>query len=117
MSWSELFFSFRGRIGRTEYWLTQISAGVLVGLLVCINRMTGDTGRDMLTVMDLVIGLVVLALCWPLLAVTVKRWHDLDMSGWWVLIALVPVLGGPIALIANGFLPGTQGRNRFGGPA
>lgn len=114
MSWSALFFSFRGRVGRTEYWLTQVAAGVLVGLLVCINRMAGDTGREMLTVLDLVIAAVSLALVWPLLAVSVKRWHDLDMSGWWALLPIVPVLGWPLALIANGFLPGTEGPNRFG---
>lgn len=116
MSWSQLFFSFRGRVGRALFWLVQIAAGVLVGLLVCINHMAGDTGREMFTVLDVVIGVVMLALIWPLLAVNVKRWHDLDMAGWWVLLSLVPLLGWPVTLIANGFLPGTQGPNRYGEP-
>ncbi|MFQ5760974.1 MAG: DUF805 domain-containing protein, partial [Acidiferrobacterales bacterium] len=43
-----------------------------------------------------------------------KRWHDIDMSGWWQLVNLIPVVGSFIALVANGFLPGTDGENHFG---
>lgn len=46
--------------------------------------------------------------------VQIKRWHDRDKSGWWVLINFIPCLGGIWALIELGFLPGTAGPNRFG---
>ena len=60
---------------------------------------------------DLIVNLL---LVWPALAVSVKRWHDRDRSGWWVLLNLVPVIGWLWALIDNGFLRGTAGPNRFG---
>jgi len=53
-------------------------------------------------------------LLWPTLAVSIKRWHDRGRTGWWVLVMLVPVVGWLVALVANGFLPGTPGPNRYG---
>jgi uncharacterized membrane protein YhaH (DUF805 family) len=41
-------------------------------------------------------------------------WHDRNKSGWWVLIAFVPVIGGLWYLIECGFLPGTTGANNYG---
>jgi len=55
----------------------------------------------------------ILLLFWPSIAVQVKRWHDLDKSGWWVLANLVPIIGGLI-FIGIGFIRGTRGNNRFG---
>ena len=55
-------------------------------------------------------------LMWVSLAVQVKRWHDRNKSGWWVLIGLVPLIGGIWALIENGFLAGDEAENRFGKP-
>jgi uncharacterized membrane protein YhaH (DUF805 family) len=58
--------------------------------------------------------IIFIPLLWIGLAVNVKRWHDRDKSGWWILINLVPVIGGLWSLIETGFLPGTRGSNRFG---
>jgi uncharacterized membrane protein YhaH (DUF805 family) len=49
----------------------------------------------------------------PNLAVTVRRLHDQDKSGWWILIALIPFIGG-IWLLILYFVDGTSGPNRFG---
>ena len=46
--------------------------------------------------------------------IIVKRWHDRDKSGWWVLIGLIPVIGACWTIIECGFLKGTEGSNRFG---
>lgn len=51
---------------------------------------------------------------WAHLAVNVKRWHDRDKSGWWVLIELIPLIGSIWALVELGCLKGTYGKNRFG---
>src|SRR5262249_35809552 len=63
-------------------------------------------------------GLIALLLfvvaLWISLAMGVKRYHDRNKSGWWVLIALVPVIGGLWYLIEAGFLPGTSGPNQYG---
>ncbi len=49
----------------------------------------------------------------PSIAVQVRRFHDQDKSGWFVLIGLIPILGGLVVLVFM-FLEGTRGPNRFG---
>ena len=57
-------------------------------------------------------------LMWPLIVVGVvvqiRRWHDRNKSGWWILLNLIPFLGSAWALIELGFIRGTKGPNRFG---
>ena len=52
----------------------------------------------------------------PAIIVHIKRFHDRDKSGWWVLIVLIPIIGAIWLLIELGFLKGTLGPNRFGSP-
>jgi uncharacterized membrane protein YhaH (DUF805 family) len=103
-----LFFSLQGRVSRRQYWLfgvlTLIGLAFLGHALLGIARVRAQTA-------DLLVNLL---LVWPALAVSVKRWHDRDKSGWWVLLNLVPVIGWLWALIDNGFLRGTSGPNRYG---
>jgi uncharacterized membrane protein YhaH (DUF805 family) len=58
-------------------------------------------------------GLYGLAVLIPSIAVTVRRLHDTDRSGWWFLIQLIPIVGGIILLVFV-CLEGTRGPNRFG---
>jgi uncharacterized membrane protein YhaH (DUF805 family) len=69
--------------------------------------MSAHTGGSVLS------GLASLALFLPSLAVAVRRLHDTDRTGWWVLIGLVPLIGWIIYLV---FMcqRGTEGPNRFG---
>ncbi len=98
----------RGRIGRATWWLygvaLPIGAGLLMHALLGIARIKAELAEH----------LVNLLLLWPTLAVSIKRWHDRDRSGWWVLVALVPFVGWLVALVVNGLLPGTPGANRYG---
>lgn len=59
-----------------------------------------------------VMGLFSLAMLLPSLAVAVRRLHDADFSGWWVLLALLPA--GQLVLFIFFLLDGTPGPNRFG---
>lgn len=104
----QILFGFRGRIPRRTYWLWGVLAlfGAAFGLWVLLG-IVGLRERQIEVVINL-------ALLWPGLAVSVKRWHDRNKSGWWVLINLIPVLGLVWALVENGFLRGTVGPNRFG---
>jgi hypothetical protein len=54
-----------------------------------------------------------LAILIPSLAVTVRRLHDIDRTGWWILIGLVPLIG-TIVLLVFALLDGTPGSNRYG---
>jgi uncharacterized membrane protein YhaH (DUF805 family) len=58
-------------------------------------------------------GIYGLAILIPSLAVSVRRLHDIDRSGWWILIALVPLIG-TIVLLVFALLEGTAGPNRYG---
>ncbi|MGA9423370.1 MAG: DUF805 domain-containing protein [Rhodanobacteraceae bacterium] len=117
MSWKSLLFSFEGRVGRGPYWALVVVSLVLFGGLSAWSVMSALNASDPGTASggaSFVIMLVSLAFLWPALAIQAKRWHDVDKSAWWILIALVPVVGGLIALVFNGFIAGTPGANRFG---
>jgi len=62
------------------------------------------------------IGLFFLAIFIPSLAVQVRRLHDTDRSGWWILLGLIPVVNyvGGIVLFVFYCLEGTKGENRLG---
>jgi len=108
MSPAQILFSFSGRIPRRTYWLWGVLAllGAAAGASMLLRIAgVGETTAD---------ALVQLLLVWPAVAVSVKRWHDRDKSGWWVLINLIPFIGALWTLVENGFLRGTPGPNRFG---
>ncbi len=125
--WKWLFLSFEGRAHRAHFWgggfaLSGISI-LLTIVLVTIASTAGDGTRDFvgvdgpdLAVIMLIIGLLVFAglNVWAGLAIQVKRWHDRDKSGWWVLIGLIPYIGWLWVLIEAGMLPGTPGPNQYG---
>lgn len=103
-----LLFSFRGRIGRRTWWLW--GAAAALGMAAYLTVVLRVAGVSQPTAEWLVNAL----LLWPALAISAKRWHDRDQSGWWSLVVFVPVIGWLWALVANGLLRGTRGDNRFG---
>lgn len=117
MDWKTLLFSFEGRVGRGAYWGLFVASIVLFGGLTGLSVMSVLNSPDPAnagsgySVVTVIASLVFL---WPALAIQAKRWHDVDKSAWWILINLVPVVGGLIALVFNGFIAGTPAANRFG---
>jgi len=118
-------FSFDGRLNRAKFWLilivTDIAMFVLLGILMAATGGSMTMGADGSmpemgggVVGSLVALVIILAAVWIGLAVGIKRFHDRGKSGWWVLIALVPVVGGLWYLIECGFLRGTIGPNAYG---
>ena len=104
----QILFSLDGRIPRKTFWLYGVLAPLLAAVLVML--LLGIAG-----VPDRIAeGVANLLILWPAIAVTVKRWHDRDKSGWWVLINFIPVLGVIWSLVENGLLRGSRGDNRFG---
>jgi uncharacterized membrane protein YhaH (DUF805 family) len=105
------YFAFDGRARRTEYWMFTLFNIIICVVLTVIDRMLGtwrpESGVGMLS------GLYCLAVLLPSLGVTVRRLHDTDRSGWWILLALVPLIGS-IALLVFMVLDSTPGPNRFG---
>jgi uncharacterized membrane protein YhaH (DUF805 family) len=62
----------------------------------------------------IILLVVAVVATWISLAIGVKRWHDRNKTGWWMLINFVPVIGPFWYLIECGFLKGTSGPNTYG---
>lgn len=101
-----VLFSFQGRLSRQPFLLFN-GAVILIGWLIFVILGSGEEAQQTLS-------FYIFLLLWPMQAITVKRWHDRDKSGMWILINLVPVIGQLWSLVEAGFLPGTEGENRFG---
>lgn len=108
------YADFQGRSRRKEFWMFQlgifllyIAAIVLAGILGAI-----DSSGTLSALIMGIFGLAVLGLIVPSLAVTVRRLHDQDKSGWFILIGLIPLAG--IILLVFYCMEGTQGPNQYG---
>ena len=101
------YADFDGRARRLEYWV--FAAVVYVGCVV-LGGLGASEKSPALLVAAFVFGVMLLL---PGLAVTVRRLHDTDHSGWWSLVGLVPFFGTVVMLI---FLltESEPGQNRFG---
>lgn len=106
------YADFSGRSRRKEYWMFVL--GVFLGAIVLsiiegILGMSGMVGG----VYGPLTTIFLLAVIIPSIAVQVRRFHDQDKSGWMVLLAFIPILGG-LAVLIFMCLEGTRGSNRFG---
>jgi uncharacterized membrane protein YhaH (DUF805 family) len=112
------YADFAGRSRRTEYFLFFIcwyAAMVLAGMAgigVAGNSSDLTSENVGLGVLALA-GILFVAGIIPAIAVTVRRLHDQDKSGWFILLNFVPYVGGLIMLVLS-FLPGTDGENQYG---
>ncbi|MDO4412116.1 DUF805 domain-containing protein [Cutibacterium sp.] len=92
----KLFFKnyavFRGRASRSEYWWTFLFLVLVSSVLEAINAVTASPGHEssLYLVLYAIWGLGTLI---PSLAIQVRRLHDTNRSGWWVLINLIPLVG------------------------
>lgn len=109
------YAAFSGRARRSEYWffaLFNFLALIILELIVAAAQTSKNDGLIVLTALPCM--LYILASIVPSLAVTVRRLHDINKSGWWYFIALVPFIG-PIWLLILTCIEGTAGPNQYGG--
>ena len=104
------FFNLQSRIGRLRY----LAYGLGLSLLACIPAFIGG----MLLALSTGLGTLVLVLTYIAVLVLsigfgVRRLHDLDKSGWWLLLMIVPLVNLGLAIYLL-FFAGTIGENRFG---
>jgi len=90
-------FSFTGRSKRSEYWISQLTYGLLYAVLM----ISIDSYNDILTAIS-AIGLLIGFI--PIIAIQIKRFHDMDRSGVFILINFVPYIGTVFNMIWLGFL-------------
>jgi len=116
MEWATLPFKryaeFTGRSRRKEYWMFVLLS---IGIYIIASLLDGIAGlnRMIAGMYGPITALVALGLLVPTLAVSIRRLHDSDRSGWWLLIGLAPIVG-EIVLLVFMVLEGTRGANRFG---
>ncbi len=129
------YADFRGRSRRLEFWAFALFNVIVYAVLTAlILGTTGswqsfrDVGTDSYSAAMTVLfgGMGILFLIYwlatiiPTIAVTVRRLHDRDMSGWWylgfVVLSMIPLVGFlvSIAFLVITLLPGARGPNRFG---
>lgn len=113
------YITFSGRAQRSEFWwfvLFLIIANIITG---AIDSAIFETSTMMISGVEFsytagYIGLIFsLAVFLPTWAVEVRRLHDIDKSGWWLLLAFIPLIGALILLYW--FIgKGTEGENKYG---
>ncbi len=113
------YAEFTGRSRRKEYWmfaLLNILVGLFVGLIFVVGYFADMSQAEMDTYLMPVVWIACLyslVTLIPGLAVTIRRLHDTDRSGWNLLWGLVPFVGGFILLYFY-VSEGNEGSNRFG---
>lgn len=106
---TDFFFSAKGRVSRSQFWLKWILPYSIVTLVLSWLLQMILEPITSLTVLSIYL---ILAL-WPSIVIYIKRSHDRGRSGWFILLLFVPILN-IWALIEFLFLPGTAGANGYG---
>jgi uncharacterized membrane protein YhaH (DUF805 family) len=99
------YVKFDGRVSRCRYWmfaLYSVLMGVAISLLVAVF--------PFLEILSMAYFLILLV---PSVGLGVRRLHDINFSGWWFAISLIPYVGG-LALVFLFTLPGDKKENNFG---
>ena len=103
------FLEFTGRSRRKEFWMFTLLSVIAAIAAALIDLMFGF-GPEQNGPVGIVVSLTFLI---PSLSVSVRRLHDVDRSGWWLLLALIPILGWIVLIVWN-CTDGTRGTNQFG---
>lgn len=100
------YVNFRGRALRSQYWWWTLFVSVVAIVANVIQNATN---------IDWLFAVVALALFLPGLSVAIRRLHDTNRRGWWILIGLIPIVGWIILFIWY-VSKGTEGDNNYGPP-
>lgn len=120
MSLTDLLFSFKGRINRKPWWLATITVGlaasVLTVILEALARSSGETIVNPVThefeptgIFGLAISIIALANMWIAFALSAKRLHDRDRTGWWLIWQLLILILAVIMVVVAVTVPHEQG--------
>ena len=105
---------FSGRARRKEYWFFTLFHVIASICLILIDNIIGTYDPYIEIIgFGLLSGIYALAILIPSVAVSVRRLHDTERSAWWLLIALIPVIGA-IALLVFLCIDSSLGENRYG---
>ena len=105
------YATFSGRARRKEYWMFFLISALISIVLTLLDILLGTYSVEYEA--GLFSGLYSLLILIPSIAVVVRRLHDTDRSGWWILISLIPLIG-VIVLFVFICLDSQLATNRFG---
>jgi uncharacterized membrane protein YhaH (DUF805 family) len=111
-----LLFSFTGRIGRLTYFTASLCAGIVIGILYAIAVGAGSQGSIPAVAANVGELVCIVLFLWIVMALAVKRCHDLGQSGWWSLLQLIPYVGLAMSAYLM-FIAGVNETNEWGPPA
>jgi uncharacterized membrane protein YhaH (DUF805 family) len=103
------YANFEGRARRTEYWMFQLFNAIAVFVAMIVDVTIGVAVQFPVPVLTIAYSLATMV---PAIAVSIRRLHDTDRSGWWLLLSLVPF--GSIVILVFDCLDGTPWPNRYG---
>lgn len=105
------YATFSGRAQRMEYWMFCLLCIILsIAVGFADGMFNPQAPPTEISTLSLFTNLLLII---PSIAVSVRRLHDTNRSGWWWFIALIPILG-TIWLLVLMVLPGTRGSNDYG---
>jgi len=104
------YVNFSGRARRKEFWLFNLTYLMLLFLSLGIDGYLNLTDTN--SGYGFISGLFILILALPTIAVSIRRLHDTNRSGWWYLLTIVPL--GIIVLYVFYCFKGAKGPNKFG---
>lgn len=110
----ENYANFSGRARRSEYWYFVLANIILVAVFgLLLSLVNGFLGIDSSGVFIIVFLIYFLAIIIPMLAVICRRLHDINKSGWYYLVRLIPIVG-PIWFLVMMCTEGDSGKNNYG---
>ena len=109
------YADFRGRARRKEYWMFTLFNCIFIGVGAMILFLIGNTISLTagMVALGISVAIYTLVLLIPTLAVTVRRLHDTGKSGWFVLLNLIPYVGGLVLFIFM-CIDSDYGENKWG---
>ena len=118
------YTDFQGRSRRSEYWWMVLAYIIFFGiggfLLGFLGGLASGSLNPIGYLLAGVLGLAYLAIIIPNIALMVRRFHDLNQTGWlvlvFILLSFIPLIGllASIGLIVWFAMPGTAGPNKYG---
>ena len=113
------YAQFSGRESRPDFWLFQLfiviilSIGAILNFVFATPGLAGSlVGGAFLSGFNVLVGLFIIATIVPAAAQHSRRFHDANLSAWWLLLALIPGLG-VTAIYVMALVPSAQGVSRF----
>lgn len=105
-----LFLSYEGRIGRRDFWIS-VAAMFAFGIAMSI---VSSILATIYAPLVYIVSIASLATIYPACAAYAKRWHDRGKSGWWTLVAFIPLVGPLYMLWELGIQPSIEETNAWG---